>query len=438
MKPLIKNLKSYENKEVTLKGWVQTFRSSGKIFFLVLRDGTGSCQCVFSEENSDKESFNLFSEINMESSVEVTGQVKKWKDSFELQGKTLKIISKSTGLYPLGKKSHGVDFLVSNRHLWLRSKKQQAIAKIRNTLIQNIHHFLQKEGFLHVDAPLLTPMSCEGTSNLFEVNFFDEDKVFLSQTGQLYMEAAAAAYGNVYSFGPTFRAEKSSTRKHLLEFWMVEPEMAFCDYKEAMSLVENLLEYTIQNTLSSHGNELKILDRNIEFLKKIKAPFHRISYEEASALLQKNSSNFEPGRDLGAEDETFISSQFEKPVFIHRYPKQIKAFYMKEDPQDSNASLSFDLIATEGYGEVVGGGQREDSLDKLLSEIKNHGLKEKDFDWYLDLRRFGSFPHSGFGVGLERLVSWACGLQHVREAIAFPRFYGRSFFEDKKNRSSDT
>ena len=429
MKSFIGNLKNHEGKEVKLQGWTHTFRSSGKISFLVLRDGTGFCQCVFSENHSEKESFELFAELNLEASVEITGKVKKWKDTFELEGKTLKIISKSLSSYPLGKKSHGVDFLSSNRHLWLRSKRQKAIMNIRNTLIQNIHKFFQKEHFLQIDAPIFTPNSCEGTSALFEVNFFDEEKVFLSQSGQLYMEAAAAAYGKVYSFGPTFRAEKSSTRRHLLEFWMIEPEMAFHNYEEAMEVAENFLENVIQNTLDSHRKELKILERDLERLKKIKTPFPRLTYEDATSLLKKHNPSFESGKDLGGEDETFISSQFEKPVFIHRYPKNIKAFYMKKDPSDPESSLSFDLLATEGYGEIVGGGQREDSLEKLLQEIKIHKLKESDFDWYLDLRRFGSFPHSGFGLGLERLVCWICGLKHVREAIPFPRPYGRSFFE---------
>ena len=427
----IKNLRDHEGKEVKLKGWVHTFRSSGKISFLVLRDGTGFCQCVFSKENSDPKSFDLFAELNLETSVEVTGKVKKWKDQFEIEGKTLQIIFKSLSLYPLGKKSHGVDFLVSNRHLWLRSRKQKAIMVLRNALIQNVHKFFQKEGFLHVDAPLLTPTSCEGTSSLFEVDFFDEKKVFLSQSGQLYMEAAAAAYGKVYSFGPTFRAEKSSTRRHLLEFWMIEPEMAFHTYEDAMEVSEHFLEEVIQNTITSHELEFKALERDIEPLKNIKAPFPRLSYQEACDLLIKENPSFKAGKDLGAGDETLISSQFKKPVFIHHYPKEIKAFYMKEDPNNPQASLSFDLLATESYGEVIGGGQREDSLEKLLQGIKSHGLKEEDFDWYLDLRRFGNFPHSGFGLGLERLVSWVCGLDHVREAIPFPRLYGRSFFETK-------
>ena len=429
----IKNLGNHEGKEVKLKGWVHTFRSSGKISFLVLRDGTGFCQCVFSKDASESKSFDLFSELNLETSVEVIGKVKKWKDHFEIEGRTLQIISKSVSLYPLGKKSHGVDFLVSNRHLWLRSKKQKAIMVLRNALIQNVHKFFQKEGFLHVDAPLLTPNSCEGTSTLFEVDFFDEKKVFLSQSGQLYMEAAAAAYGKVYSFGPTFRAEKSSTRRHLLEFWMIEPEMAFHTYEEAMEVSENFLEEVIQNTIASHELEFKALERDTELLKKIKAPFPRLSYQEACDLLAKENPSFKPGKDLGAGDETFISSQFKKPVFIHHYPKEIKAFYMKEDPDNPQASLSFDLLATENYGEVIGGGQREDSLEKLLQGIKSHGLKEEDFHWYLDLRRFGNFPHSGFGLGLERLVSWVCGLDHVREAIPFPRLYGRSFFETKQS-----
>ena len=406
-------------------------RSSGKISFLVLRDGTGFCQCVFSAPVANEESLNLFSELNLETSVEIQGKVKKWKGDYEIEGETLKIISKSVSSYPLGKKSHGVDFLVSHRHLWLRSKKQKAIMSIRNALIQNIHSFFQKEDFLQIDAPLLTPNSCEGTSALFHVDFFNEKTIFLSQSGQLYMEAAAAAYGKVYCFGPTFRAEKSSTRRHLLEFWMIEPEMAFHNYEEAMEVCERFLGDVIQKTISDQKENLNVLERDMKYLEKIKAPFPKISYQEACEILKKENPNFVEGEDLGAGDETFIGSQFEKPVFIHHYPKNIKAFYMKEDPQNPKASLSFDLLATEGYGEIVGGGQRETSLDKLLKEIPLHGLKKEDFDWYLDLRRYGNQPHSGFGLGLERLISWICGLDHVREAIPFPRLYGRSFFESK-------
>ena len=414
---------------VTLQGWVYLLRSSGKISFLVLRDGKGYCQCVFSEAFSDSKALTLFSELTLESSIEIQGKVKKWKDNFEIETQSVTLLAKSQP-YPLGKKSHGVDFLMNHRHLWLRSKKQRAIMNVRNTLSQKIHQFFQKESFTLIDPPLLTPNSCEGTSSLFCVDFFDQDQVYLSQSGQLYLEAAAAAYGQVYCFSPSFRAEKSSTRRHLLEFWMAEPEMAFCTYEEAMDLAENFLEFILQETLKERKEDLKVLERDLKPLENIKAPFPRIAYEEACDILKKSQNDFQPGKDLGGGDETIISSHFKKPVFIHHYPKNIKAFYMKTSPTSPHLSLSFDLLATEGYGEIIGGGQREDSLEELESKIKDHDLNKKDFEWYLDLRRYGSFPHSGFGLGLERMVSWICKLDHVRESIAFPRLYGRTFFEN--------
>lgn len=423
MKTQVRFLPQFEGKTVELKGWIYQFRSSGKISFIVLRDGSGSCQCVFLKDQCDKDTSTQLSNLTLETSVKITGKVKKWKEGMEIEGKTLKIIHQSLP-YPLGKKSHGPDFLLSHRHLWLRSKKQQALMNIRSRLIKNIHGFFQKEGFLHIDAPLITPISCEGTSSLFAVDFFGSP-AYLSQSGQLYMEAAAAAYGNVYCFGPTFRAEKSSTRRHLLEFWMIEPEMAFHDLSQAMETTENFLEYVVQNTLNSSQKELKEIQRDTHTLENVRVPFPRISYEEASKLLK----DFKEGEGFGAKEETFISSHFDKPVLIHRYPKAIKAFYMKEDPENKKLSLSFDLLATEGFGELVGGGQREDSLEKLENQMDSHQLSKENFQWYLDLRRYGSFPHSGFGLGLERLVSWVCGLDHVREAIPFPRLYGRSFFE---------
>ena len=427
-KTFINQLKRFEGQEVLLKGWVYQFRSSGKISFLALRDGSGDCQCVFTEGVADSNALEAFSELSLETVVEVRGRVKKWKDSFELQGRDLKILF-SAAPWPLGKKSHGVDFLMSRRHLWLRSKKQRAIMRVRNELIQNIHRFFQKEGFLHIDAPVLAAHACEGTSSLFSVNFFDQDPAFLSQSGQMYMEAAAAAYGKVYCFGPTFRAEKSSTRRHLLEFWMIEPEIAFCNLEEMMEVTEQFVEYVVQNTIQKREMELKVLERNLDFLKETLAPFPRLSYEEACKILQKNNKDFKLGGDFGGGEETLISSQYKKPVFIHHYPKNIKAFYMKEDENNPSLSLSFDLLAADGYGELIGGGQREDSLEKLERGICEHSLKKSDFEWYLDLRRFGSFVHSGFGLGLERLVAWICGLDHVRETIPFPRVYGRSFFE---------
>ena len=424
----VKDLHSFEGQGIQLQGWVCQFRSSGKISFLVLRDGTGECQCVLSEKDSDKESAKAFSELTLESSVLIKGTVKKWKKSFEILVHKLQILSKSKD-YPIAKKSHGVDFLLKHRHLWLRSKRQRAILSIRNEIIKNIHKFFQKEGFIQLDAPILMPTASEGTSSLFPVNFFEEDQVFLSQSGQLHMEAGAAVFGKVYCFGPTFRAEKSSTRRHLLEFWMIEPEMAFYSYKEAMLLAEKLVEYIVQNTIKNGKEHFEILERETINLKKIKAPFPKISYSKACEILKTKNPDFISGKDFGGKEEGLLSEDFDKPVFIHHYPKNIKSFYMKEDQKDPSLSLSFDLLATESYGELIGGSQREDDLDILIKNMKSHGLEEKHFRWYMDLRRYGSFPHSGFGLGLERMVSWLCGLDHVREAIPFPRLYGRSFFE---------
>ena len=427
-KASIKNLALFEGRELELTAWVSQFRSSGKIAFLTLRDGTGECQAVLNEKTTEPDSFRLFSKISLECLVQVHAKVKKWKQSFELETLDLKILSPSSD-YPIAKKAHGVDFLLNHRHLWLRSKRQRAILKIRSEVIKNIHNFFQKEDFVQISAPILMPTASEGTSSLFSVNFFDEGPVFLSQSAQLHLEAASSALSKVYSFGPTFRAEKSSTRRHLLEFWMVEPEMAFYSYKEAMDLAEQLVEYVVQNTIQNSLSDLKLLQRDVKKLEKIKRPFPRMTYQEACNILKEKQSEFISGKDFGAGDESLLSEAFDQPVFVHHYPKNIKAFYMKEDPQNSELSLSFDLLATEGYGELVGGSEREDNLETLLKKIREHGLEEKHFKWYLDLRRYGSFSHSGFGLGLERLIGWICGLEHVREAIPFPRLYGRSFFE---------
>ncbi len=427
----IRDLNQFEGREARLKGWVYQLRSSGRISFLILRDGTGYCQCVFAEGRSQKEAIAAFSELSLETSVQVEGKVRPWRGGFELEAQSLQIIAKSQP-WPLGKKSHGPDFLLSRRHLWLRSKKQRAIMRIRNRLIQGIHSFFQKEGFLQIEPPLFAFSSCEGTSSLFKAGFFDQGPAYLSQSGQLHMEAAAAAYGNVYCFAPVFRAEKSSTRRHLLEFWMIEPEMAFQDLDGAMEAAERLVEHAVQGALESQKEDFEILERDTGPLEKARAPFPRLSYEEAAEILRKASPGFQEGKDLGAADETLISSRFEQPVFVHRYPKGVKAFYMKADPQRPELSLSFDLLAAEGYGEIIGGGQREDSLEALEQGIKAHGLEKARFEWYLDLRRYGSFPHSGFGLGLERLVCWVCGLGHVREAIPFPRLYGRRAFDEAR------
>lgn len=428
MKTWISDLKNHVGETVQLKGWVYNSRSSGKVKFLLLRDGSGLCQCVYFGGEADADALEQFPALTQEAAVEVTGVVKAEPRSpggFELSGRTLKILSKSVD-YPITPKEHGTDYLMSNRHLWLRSKRQHAILRIRAEIISAIRDFFDGRGFTLTDAPIFTPSACEGTSTLFETKYFDE-KAYLSQSGQLYMEAAAAAFGKVYCFGPTFRAEKSKTRRHLIEFWMVEPEVAFNDLYDNMELAEQFVEYIVQRTLKNKAEELKAIERDTTGLEKIKGPFPRLHYTEAVQIIRKENPSFVDGDDFGAPDETLISSQFDKPVFVHHYPSAIKAFYMKADDDDPIYSMSCDLLATEGYGEIIGGGQREESVETLLAKINEHKLNPKDFDWYLDLRKYGTFPHAGFGLGLERAVAWICGLEHIRETIPFPRLYGRYY-----------
>ena len=424
--PTISNLSQYIGKEVTLKGWVYNSRSSGKIKFLLLRDGSGLCQCVFFKGECCDSALENFSQLTQETTVEVVGIVRKEPRSpggIELSATKLSLLS-LTKNYPIGPKEHGVDFLMNHRHLWLRSKRQHAILRIRSELIMAIHDFFQSRDFVLTDAPIFTPNACEGTSTLFETKYFD-NTAYLSQSGQLYMEATAAALSKVYCLGPTFRAEKSKTRRHLIEFWMVEPEVAFANLEDNMELAEEFVEFFVKRVLKNKSEELKILERNLINLEKIKAPFPKLHYKEAVELLKKSETSFKEGDDFGAPEETFISSQFDQPVFVHHYPSSIKAFYMKHDAKDSKYSLSCDLLATEGYGEIIGGGQREDDLDLLEQRIQEHDLDPKSLEWYLDLRKYGSFTHSGFGLGIERTLSWICGLSHVRETIPFPRMYGR-------------
>jgi len=423
----IENIKDLVGEIVELKGWVYNTRSSGKIKFLELRDGTGLLNCVFFAKDCGEDLFNQFDQLTQESSVSVTGQIRKHpkRDEYELGVTNMKILSLAKN-YPISHKEHGTDFLMENRHLWLRSKRQVSILKIRHEIISAIRDFFDGRGFILTDAPIFTPSACEGTTNLFETQYFDE-KMYLSQSGQLYMEATAAALGKVYCFGPTFRAEKSKTRRHLIEFWMVEPEVAFNDMYDNMELAEQFVEYIVQRTIKNRAEELSALDRDISKLEPIKGPFPRLHYKEAVEIIKKENPNFIDGDDFGAPDETIISSKFEKPVFVHHYPVAVKAFYMKEDPEDRGFAMGCDLLATEGYGEIIGGGQREDNLEILERKILEHGLRMEDFKWYNDLRRYGSFPHSGFGLGIERTVAWICGLPHVRETIPFPRLYGRSY-----------
>jgi len=428
MRTYIEDLKKHVGEKVELKGWVYQSRSSGKVKFLELRDGTGIVSCVFFKGECSEDALLNFDQLTQETSIHLTGLVRKHpkqEDVYEIGAIDFFIVGKSEG-YPISPKDHGTDFLMENRHLWIRSKRQHAILKIRHEIVSAIHDFFDGRGFTLTDAPIFTPSACEGTSNLFETQFFDE-KMYLSQSGQLYMEATSRAFGKAYCFGPTFRAEKSKTRRHLIEFWMVEPEVAFNDMYDNMDLAEQFVEYIVQRVLKNRPNELKALDRDTSKLQKIIAPFPKLHYREAAEIILKENPQFIIGDDFGAPDETIISSQYDKPVFVHHYPSAIKAFYMKEDPKDLGYAMGCDLLATEGYGEIIGGGQREESVEKLIQKINEHQLPMKDFEWYLDLRRYGGVPSSGFGLGLERAVTWICGLPHVRESASFPRLYGRAY-----------
>ena len=421
-------LAEHVGKEVTLKGWLFNKRSSGKIKFLILRDGTGYLQCVYFKGNVTEKVFDTADKIGQESSIEVTGKVKaepRAPGGYELDATGLKIISEAHD-YPITPKDHGIEFLMDHRHLWLRSSKQVAILKIRHRIVKAIRDFFDGKGFTLMDPPIITPNAVEGTSTLFETDYFDLGKAYLTQSGQLYAEAGALAFGAVYTFGPTFRAEKSKTRRHLTEFWMVEPEVAFADLNDDMDLAEEFLEYVVQTVLREKEEELKVLERDTTKLQNVKRPLPRISYDEAVEILKKTEVSFEYGNDFGGTDETVISENFDRPVMVHRYPAAVKAFYMKRDPENENLALAVDVLAPEGYGEIIGGSQREDNLDALLQRIKEHNLPREAFEWYLDLRRYGSVPHSGFGLGLERTVGWICGLDHVRETIPFPRMIYRN------------
>lgn len=422
----VKDVGGHVGEEITLKGWLYNKRSSGKLHFLQLRDGSGIIQCVVFKGDVTPEVFELADKITQETSIEVTGTVREDKRSplgFELGVKDIKVIQMAKD-YPISPKEHGTAFLMDNRHLWLRSSRQVAILKIRDEIIFSIREYFKNNGFVLVDSPILTPAACEGTSTLFETDYFGQ-KALLSQSGQLYGEASAMALGKIYCFGPTFRAEKSKTRRHLTEFWMVEPEVAFNDLDDNMDLAEDFICYIVEKVLKNCRAELEVLGRDISKLENIKKPFPRISYTEAIEILNKNGNPTEWGGDIGGDEETIISKSFDRPVMIHRYPAAIKAFYMKRDPKDEKLALAVDVIGPEGYGEIIGGSQREEDYDVLLKRIHEQGLDESAFDWYLDLRKYGSVPHSGFGMGIERAVAWICGLPHVRETIPFPRLMDR-------------
>ncbi|WP_242345559.1 asparagine--tRNA ligase [Anaeromyxobacter terrae] len=425
----IADIAQHEGKEVTLHGWLYNRRSSGKLHFLQVRDGTGIIQCVVFKGNVTPEVFHEADHLPQETSLSVTGLVKKDDRSpigFELDVRELKIVARPAQEYPIGHKEHGVAFLMEQRHLWLRSQRQQVILRVRHTVEKAIRDFFDARGFTLVDAPIFTPSACEGTSTLFEVPYFDLGKAFLTQSGQLYMEAAAMALGKVYCFGPTFRAEKSKTRRHLTEFWMVEPEVAYMDLDGDMQLMEEFVSHVVQTALAKHRKELEtVLERDVSKLENVKPPFPRITYTEAVEVLQKAGHPMKWGDDIGGDEETVVAKQFDRPVMVHRYPAEMKAFYFKKDPTDPKVALGCDVLAPEGYGEIIGGGERESSLETLEAAIAQHQLPKEAFEWYLDLRRYGTVPHAGFGMGVERCVAWICGLHHVRETIPFARMMER-------------
>jgi asparaginyl-tRNA synthetase len=416
-------------KEVEVKGWLLTKRSSGGVQFLIVRDGTGMIQATVHKDEVAEKVFEDADKLTQESSIIIKGTVKEDRRApggYEIRVKDLQIVHLAEREYPLAKKEHGIDFLMRFRQLWIRSPRQFAILKIRAEVVKACRDFLDENGFTLTDSPILTPAAVEGVATLFEVPYFG-DKAFLTQSGQLYVEATIAAFGKVYCFGPTFRAEKSKTPRHLTEFWMVEPEMAFCGFEENLKLQEDMVTYIVRRVLERRSRELAVLKRDVKPLKKVEPPFDRISYTEAVEMLQRAGHKIEWGEDLGAPHERFISLQFEKPVFVHRYPAKAKAFYMQPDPQDPKVVLCADLMAPEGYGEIIGGSQRIHDLKLLEQRIEEFGLPKEAYEWYLDLRRYGSVPHSGFGLGLERTVMWICKLKHIRETIPFPRTITRIY-----------
>lgn len=424
----IENISKYIGKEVEIRGWLYNRRSSGSIIFLLIRDGTGIIQCIVSKNDVKPEIFKSAQNVTQESSLIIKGKIRKEERAiggYELLTNNIKILQIVSD-YPITPKSHGVGFLMKNRHLWLRSKRQHAILRIRAEVIKASRDYLDNNGFINIDAPILTPAACESTSTLFETKYFDQ-MAYLSQSGQLYNEATIMAFGKVYCYGPTFRAEKSKTRRHLMEFWMIEPEMAYFDWEDNMKLQEDYVTYIVQTVLNKRKSELQVLKRDLSKLENIKPPFPKISYDKAIDLLRKKGKDTSWGEDFGGDEETIISESFDKPVFIHHYPMQCKAFYMKPDPERPEVSLSNDLIAPEGYGEIIGGGQRIDDIKLLVKKIKEHNLPVDAFKWYLDLRKYGTVPHSGFGLGIERIVAWICKLKHIRETIPFPRLLYRIY-----------
>lgn len=429
----IRDVSKHLGEEITIKGWLYNSRSSGKLIFPQIRDGSGIIQGVVFKKNVPEQVWSDFEKLTQESSIIVRGSVRaddRAPGGFELDVVDVQVVQIAEP-FPITPKEHGVEFLMDNRHLWLRSKRQHAILSIRAEVIRAVRDFFDGDGFLLMDTPIFTPAACEGTTTLFEVDYFEDSKAYLTQSGQLYNEANAAAFGKVYSFGPTFRAEKSKTRRHLTEFWMVEPEVAYAELDDVMNLVERFLTFIVQRVLENRRKELAELERDTSKLEQIAPPFPRLQYDDAVKMLQEAhekgelEARFEWGGDFGAPDETYLSKQFDRPVMVHRYPAAVKAFYMQPDPERPELAMCVDVLASEGYGEVIGGGQRASDLEYLLKQIQAHGLPEEAFDWYLDLRKYGTFPHGGFGMGIERCVTWLCGIEHIRETIPFPRMLYR-------------
>jgi len=425
----IEDIARHEGEAVTLKGWLHNRRSSGRIHFLIVRDGTGFLQVVMTEQAVGREAFARADHLGQETSLIVHGTVRRdarAPGGFELDATGYEVVGESRD-YPITPKAHGIDYLLDRRHLWIRTPRQHAILRIRHEVVDAVRTFFNTRGFVLADTPIFTPAACEGTTTLFPVQYFEDTTAYLTQSGQLYNEANAMALGRVYCFGPTFRAEKSKTRRHLTEFWMVEPEMAYATLDDVIELGEALVVFVVERVLERRRRELETLERDPAPLERVRRPFPRISYDEAVAILRRAGQGFEWGGDFGGTDETVLSQQFDRPVAIHRFPTAVKAFYMKPDPERPEVALGVDVLAPEGYGEIIGGGERIADYDLLLQRIREHNLPREAFEWYLDLRRYGTVPHAGFGMGIERVVAWICGLEHVREAIPYPRMLYRIY-----------
>ncbi|MBI4487243.1 MAG: asparagine--tRNA ligase [Acidobacteria bacterium] len=425
----IEDIGKHEGEEVTIKGWLHNRRSSGKIHFLILRDGTGFIQAVLSKAVIGDDRFKAADHLSQETSLIVTGTARadtRAPSGYEIDAALFEVVGESHD-YPITPKEHGVDFLLDRRHLWIRTERQHAILRVRHEIINAVRDYLNSRGFILADTPIFTPAACEGTTTLFPAQYFEDQTAYLTQSGQLYNEANAMALGKVYCFGPTFRAEKSKTRRHLTEFWMVEPEMAYADLDDVMAAAEGLVVSVVERVLDRRKHELNVLERDTAKLESVRAPFPRITYDEAVTRLNAKGLPLEWGGDFGGPDETAISQEFDRPVMVHRYPAKIKAFYMKPDPERADLALGVDVLAPEGYGEIIGGGERLADFDLLLARIKEHNLPQEAFEWYLDLRRYGTVPHGGFGMGIERVVAWICGLEHVRETIPYPRMLYRLY-----------